>query len=139
VFFFFAKSLRHRLPIFPKQPSHLTQAIFVFLLLSRYFYERQRLGLFIKNQHSLSERYQLSENVRSAQLLIPLMAFMSATSSAATTIFNLNSRLAPIEFRPIGIDLYFMLRVLQVLYIFHFCCCLVLYEKFYSNQSTNES
>jgi hypothetical protein len=81
--------------------------------MSRYLYERNRTQQFVNNRHSLSQRYQLSENVRSVQMLNPLIIFLSLTSIGTTVVWNFNQHLTA-EWRPIGVEIFYMLRILQV-------------------------
>jgi hypothetical protein len=90
------------------------QAIFLIKTISQRLYEQKRLQQFAENRHSLSERYQLSENVRSAKMLNPLIAFLAASSVLTTIFYNVNMRLFPLHIQPIAYEFYYVLRVLQV-------------------------
>ncbi len=90
------------------------QAIFLIKTISQRLYEQKRLQQFAENRHSLSERYQLSENVRSAKMLNPLITFLAASSVLTTLFYDTYVFLFPLHLQPIALEFYFVLRVLQV-------------------------
>jgi uncharacterized membrane protein len=89
------------------------QAIIAVLIASRRIYEQHRHKQFFAARHSLSERYRLSENVRSAQLLNPLIAFLIAVSTFASVFMFINTRIFPLELRTVGTEFYYTIRVIQ--------------------------